>query len=106
MTFHFRLIRRCVYDEVGGIDPKFQAAGDYDLCLKLSETTQIYHLQKPLYQYRHHQDNISHSRQFEQIHFTHNAIIKALERRGLADKIELQVQVRPQFLLRRKNLNN
>ena len=103
MTFHFRLIRRCFYNQVGGIDPQFQAAGDYDLCLRLSEVTRVYHLRKPLYLYRHHQNNISHSQQFEQIHFTHAAITKALERRGLADQIELQVQVRPKFFLRRKN---
>jgi len=54
MTFHFRLIRRSVYDEVGGVDTSFMAAQDYDLCLKLSEVTEIKHLDKPLYLYRNH----------------------------------------------------
>jgi len=102
MTFHFRLIRRSVYDEVGGVDISFLAAQDYDLCLKLSEVTEIEHVDKPLYLYRNHQDNVSHNKQFEQIHFTHRAITGALERRGLADKIELEVQVQPRFVLKRK----
>ena len=44
MTFHFRLIRRSVYDRVGGVDDSLASAEDYDLCLKLSEVTEIYHL--------------------------------------------------------------
>ena len=58
MTFHFRLMRRSVYDQGGGIDPTFAWAEDYDLCLKLSEVTNIYHLPKPLYYYRRHVGNI------------------------------------------------
>jgi glycosyltransferase involved in cell wall biosynthesis len=60
MTFHFRLMRREVYDAVGGIDPEFKAAQDYDLCLRLSEVTEVVQVKKPLYLYRNHQDNISH----------------------------------------------
>lgn len=47
MTFHFRLIRREVYEEVGGIDLDFPQAQDYDLCLKISEVTDISHLSCP-----------------------------------------------------------
>ena len=102
MTFHFRLIRREVYDSVGGIDPEFTASQDYDLCLRLSEVTAIQHLKKPLYLYRTHRESISHSKQIEQIHFTHQAITRALQRRGISDQLELEVQVRPRFILRRK----
>lgn len=52
MTFHFRLIRRSVYDAVGGVDDSFVHGEDYDLCLKLSEVTEVYHIAKPLYYYR------------------------------------------------------
>jgi glycosyltransferase involved in cell wall biosynthesis len=103
MTFHFRLMRRELYEEVGGVDPDFKAAQDYDLCLRLSEVTEIVRVEKPLYLYRNHQENISHSKQFEQIHFTHLAICRALQRRGLMEKVELEVQVRPRFVLKRKD---
>ena len=33
MTFHLRLMRRSVYNQVGGIDLAFPCAQDYDLCL-------------------------------------------------------------------------
>jgi glycosyltransferase involved in cell wall biosynthesis len=102
MTFHFRLIRREVYDFVGGIDLTFTVAPDYDLCLRLSEVTEIVQIKKPLYLYRNHRENVSHTKQFEQIQGTYLAIKKALERRGLADKLELEVQVQPKFVLRRK----
>ena len=49
MTFHFRLLRRSVYEQVGGIDPTFTTSEDYDLCLRRSEVTDIYHLPQPLY---------------------------------------------------------
>lgn len=102
MTFHFRLMRRAVYEEVGEVDPEFKAAQDYDLCLRLSEVTQIVQVKKPLYLYRNHTENISHSLQFEQIHYTHLAISRALQRRGLAVMVELEVQVRPRFILKKK----
>jgi glycosyltransferase involved in cell wall biosynthesis len=105
MTFHFRLMRREVYNAVGGIDPEFKAAQDYDLCLRLSEATEVVQVKKPLYLYRNHQENISHTKQFEQIHFTHLAISRALQRRGLAAMVDLEVQVQPRFVLRRKGGN-
>jgi hypothetical protein len=114
MVFHFRLIRRSVYNQVGGIDNEFMycqdyrsinpalfAAPDYSftkliansvisasrasdrgfklfqvdartiaaglICLKLSEVTDILHLQKPLYYYRHHKNSISCEQRIEQI---------------------------------------
>ncbi|NJO93748.1 MAG: glycosyltransferase [Hydrococcus sp. RM1_1_31] len=102
MTFHFRLMRRSLYDTVGGVDPEFKAAQDYDLCLRLSEVTEIVQIKKPLYLYRNHADNISHTSQFEQIHFTQLAITRALSRRGMASDWDLEVRVQPQYLLRRK----
>jgi glycosyltransferase involved in cell wall biosynthesis len=52
MTFHFRLMRRESFEQAGGINPYFESAIDYDLCLRLSEVRQIRHLQVPLYEYR------------------------------------------------------
>ncbi|PSF29078.1 filamentous hemagglutinin [Aphanothece hegewaldii CCALA 016] len=100
MTFHFRLIRREVYELVGGVNPEFRAAQDYDLCLRLSEVTKIAHLKKPLYYYRTHQNNISHLLQLEQIQFTEMAIKMALQRRGLSEQLVLEVEVQAQYRLR------
>jgi glycosyltransferase involved in cell wall biosynthesis len=102
MTFHFRLMRRTVVEVVGGFNPQFQAAQDYDLCLRLSEVTEIRHCPASLYRYRVHRQTISHPHQLEQIHWTAEAIAQALQRRGLAEQVELQVQLQPRFILRHK----
>ena len=99
MTFHFRLMRRSTFELAGGIDPEFEYIEDYDLCLRLSEITEIYHLQKPLYFYRLHQGNTSKDKQLEQIVLSHKAIANALQRRGLADTLEVEVR-RGKFYLR------
>ena len=102
MTFHFRLMRTEVFWQVGGIESKYNAAQDYDLCLKLSEVTEIHHVPKPLYYYRVHGNSISRSRQFEQVYYSSEAIARALKRRGLSDELDLFVELRPRFLLKRK----
>lgn len=83
ITFHFRLIRRSVFEQVSGIDTSFKYAQDYDLCLRLSEVTQVHHLNKPLYYYRSHPESISHQKQAEQTFFANKAILQAMLRRGL-----------------------
>lgn len=102
MTFHFRLYRREIYEKAGGIDQTMEMAEDYDLCLRISEITSIHHLKKPLYYYRIHSSNLSH-RQIEQIHWSAIASRRAIERRGLADTYELDVQIIGRFSLRHKN---
>lgn len=103
MTMHFRLMRRCVYDFVGGIDESFELSEDYDLCLKLSEVTAVQHLQTPLYYYRRHEGNISNQRQ-ELTHWAYRACSQALNRRGLDKHYELSVNHMSQFVLRRKKV--
>ncbi len=82
ITSHFRLLRRCVYDQVGGIDESFELAEDYDLCLRLSEVTTVQHVQKPLYYHRRHEGNITNQR-IEIAQWAHRAILQAVKRRGL-----------------------
>lgn len=101
MTFHFRLLRRSVYDQVGGIDPSFVLAEDYDLCLRLSEVTQVHHVPQALYYYRQHAGNIT-NRQLELVCYAYRASAQALKRRGLEQRYELDVQIMSQFSLRRK----
>ena len=47
MTFHFRLLRRSVYEQIGGFREAFESIEDYDLCLRLSDVTEIWHLNQP-----------------------------------------------------------
>jgi glycosyltransferase involved in cell wall biosynthesis len=103
MTFHFRLLRRSLYEQVGGVDCAFTAAMDYDLCLKLSEITQIHHLCEPLYFYRIHSQRISTERRMEQIECSVRAVKDALERRGLSQQFELEVEIRSRFSLKPKS---
>lgn len=105
MTFHFRLIRRSVFDQAGGINPLFELAMDYDLCLRLSEVTQVRHIRKPLYRYRDHQESLSSSRRVEQMYCAKRAISEALERRGLSDQFEVDLQIRGRFSLKRRYSN-
>jgi glycosyltransferase involved in cell wall biosynthesis len=104
MAYHFRLIRRCVFDQVGGIDDSMAYVQDYDLCLRLSEVTKVWHLNKSLYYYRSHQSNISKQKQVEQIENSRKAIARALERRGLDQRYEIVVHNTSQFILRRKKV--
>lgn len=102
MIFHFRLIRRHVFDQVGGFDPQFSYAPDYDLCLKLSEVTDIVHLKRPLYFYRRHSTAISSQKQFQQLEFSHRAVTNAVKRRGLDENLSVGVELRPKFVFKRK----
>lgn len=104
-TFHFRLLRRQVYEQIGGIDERFRYAYDYDLCLRLSEATQIHHLPLPLYHYRYHANANSLTRQQERAQWSKTAIQAALGRRGLGDRLWVDLRWhhhQPRFYLRKK----
>ena len=103
MTFHFRLIRRSVFEQAGGIDDEFRCAEDYDLCLRLSEITEIRRIQKPLYHYRIHPKSVSHEMRLEQVHWSRAAISRALKRRGLSERFEVDLQIHERFSLKRRN---
>ena len=95
ITFHFRLLRRSVYDSIGGIDDSYAYAYDYDLCLRLSEATEVHHLPLPLYDYRHHAKANSSTRALQQTQWSRIAVERALVRRGLGDRLSLEVQMCP-----------
>ncbi len=102
MTFHFRLIRRSVYEQAGGFDASYPLAMDYDLCLRLSETTGIEHLKRPLYRYRRRRGSLSAANRVEQARCAHRAINAALQRRGISDDYVCEMELRPQYRIRRK----
>lgn len=101
MTFHFRLIRRSVYDAVGGVDDSFASGEDYDLCLKLSEVTEVYHIAKPLYYYRRHDSNVTNDN-LKNIYWAQKAINDALKRRGLSEDYELDTHLTAFFSIKPK----
>lgn len=106
ITFHFRLMRRSIYEQVGGINEEFACCQDYELCLRLSEVTEVLHLQKPLYYYRRHRQSISGQQQIEQTLWSKKAVEQALQRRGMAEDYELEIEVftRCRLLPKQKHL--
>ncbi len=102
MTFHFRLIRRRVFEQVGGIDPSLPSAEDYDLCLKISEITDVRHVNKPLYFYRVHPHSTSQLDRVAQITASRDAILRAMARRGMSATHDLHVEIIGKFQLRKK----
>jgi glycosyltransferase involved in cell wall biosynthesis len=102
MTFHFRLIRREIYDKIGGIDLEISHVQDYNICLKISETTEIYHHPQPLYDYRIHSTMISHTQRAEVTAGAAQAVRNALVRRGLSDRYRLNVTPDGRFKIEAK----
>ncbi len=103
MTFHFRLMRRELFDRVGGYAQDFDSAEDYDLCLKLSEITEIQHIARPLYLYRVHTNSISATKRMHQIEMSKRAIAAALVRRGLDKEFEIDVEIVGKFWLKKRS---
>lgn len=103
MTFHFRLIRRSIYDEVGGVNTSYSCNIDQELCLRLSEVTEFFHINKPLYYYRAHPNSISHLQRIDQIHCAKRAIDEALVRRKLEDKKTVVMRITANSLLTQKS---
>ncbi len=55
---HFFLVEREVQRKVGGLNPAFDGAQDYDFVLRCAEVTdEIYHVPKILYHWRTHKDS-------------------------------------------------
>lgn len=102
MTFQFRLMRTQAYRAAGGYDPAVDESADYDLCLRLSETCAIAHLPRPLYRYRIHSGSVSRSQRLRQVRSSFDAAVRALHRRGLADRHALQLALQVRHVLRPK----
>ncbi|MEG4395517.1 TIGR03032 family protein [Microcoleus sp. BROC3] len=105
ITFHFRLMRKEIFEAVGGIVAESEVAEDYDLCLRLSEVTQIHHLSQPLYYYRVWENQMSQQQRYEQMKASERAINRAIVRRNLADTYYLEVEEESgKFSLRSRKL--
>jgi filamentous hemagglutinin family protein len=93
MTFHFRLIRRSLFEQVKGFEGSPDIVEDYDLCLRLSEVASVGRVRKPLYYYRTHPGNISQERRLEMLLSSQRVIAEALKRRGLARRYKIDVEL-------------
>ncbi|MGB3651370.1 MAG: glycosyltransferase [Rivularia sp. (in: cyanobacteria)] len=102
MVFHFRLMRREVFEQAGGINEDSGLVPDYDLCLRLSEITEVHHLKQPLYYYRKHSGNISQNKRVEVIYDSQNAIARALQRRELDRDYEIKVEIIGKYYLEKR----
>lgn len=52
-TCHLMVVRRTLFEQIGGFDPAFDGSQDYDLVLRISEQTdRIYHIPAILYTWR------------------------------------------------------
>lgn len=53
------LVRRQVYEKVGGFDESLRAGQDHDMCIRLAENTKLAYNNQQLFHYRKHPDTIS-----------------------------------------------
>ena len=60
------LVRRSCLDEVGPYNPNLKSAEDYDLLLRLAESTRIENIPQHLYLYRQHPASVSSRQRYQQ----------------------------------------
>ncbi len=101
ITTQFRLMRRTAYDVAGGLDDAVELAHDYDLCLRLSEVTNVRALQEPLH-FRRVRSGDPSPNDVQVIEASAEAIRRALRRRGMADDFEVEVEIVGRFELQPK----
>jgi len=51
--------RRSLWEKVGGLDPEYKLAGDFELWLRFSKEADLYRMQNPLAAFSYHGDNRS-----------------------------------------------
>lgn len=62
------MVRRSAYWSVGGIDPAFKQAEDYDLFLKISRSFNVRAVQEVVCNYRIHGSNLTHIQEWNNYH--------------------------------------
>lgn len=99
MTFHFRMMRKTVYQKVGGFRIEFDRIEDYDICMRLSEIVQIGKIDNLLYQYRVHDSSVMANKSVDLFLLMQRAIEHALARRGMSKTHKIRVMFNPVFSL-------
>lgn len=88
---HFLCVRRSLAEEIGGWDPKYNGAQDYDFILKCTEKTErIEHIDRVLYHWRSHQNSTSGSMEnkFYAQEAGRQALMDFFSRKGLNATVE------------------
>ena len=88
---HLLVIRRGLYERVGGLRPEFDGAQDYDFLLRcVEETKEIRHIPKVLYHWRSHQGSTAGNQDSKQ--YAIDASVRALQkhyaRLGIAAEVD------------------
>jgi glycosyltransferase involved in cell wall biosynthesis len=79
----FALCSKAFYDRTLGINPAYIVAEDHDLYYKMEETAPVFFLDKPLYYYRKHDNNLSwdYNMRYRNLYWLHQADLSAYKRR-------------------------
>jgi glycosyltransferase involved in cell wall biosynthesis len=77
------MIRRSAMEAIGGYDPSFRSAQDYDLWLRLAEVGRLANLADIILEYRQHFGSVGYTRRREQVTNAWRAAQAAARRRGL-----------------------
>jgi glycosyltransferase involved in cell wall biosynthesis len=76
------IFRRAAFEAVGGYDPRYVMAQDYDLLLKFADIGDLGNLPEFLLKYRRHKGAITSSKRNAQINYAIKALLEAQERRS------------------------
>jgi glycosyltransferase involved in cell wall biosynthesis len=82
---HFRMWKRKYYNRTSHFNPFIVNGIDYDFFSKLSEITDVKHIDKILYQRRWHGENTSIRRESDQTRNTYICMLNSLNRQGLSN---------------------
>lgn len=85
------LVRKSVFREVGGINPKLQVAEDYELFLKVLKTGVISYVSEVLGSYRVHDNNLSHEDYRRTFHESIDIVREVLNDKPIIRAITLSV---------------
>jgi glycosyltransferase involved in cell wall biosynthesis len=79
----FALCSKAFYDRTLGINPAYIVAEDHDLYYKMEEMAPVFFLDKPLYYYRKHDNNLSwdYNKRYRNLYWRHQADLSAYKRR-------------------------
>lgn len=77
---HLKVIRRSVYQAVGGCDDRHSGVQDWDLALRIAQDHKLYYLAQPLYQHRIHSRSVTRSNHVGQLRKTNAVLRQHLER--------------------------
>jgi len=79
----FAVCSKYFYDKTSGINPEYIVAEDMDLYLKMEEVAPVLFINKPIYYYRKHDNNLSWSydKRYQNLYWRHKAELAAYHRR-------------------------